>query len=88
MGLCLAPQAADGLPAGRGEAAFQVAEVTLGRNGDGLWEVVDGVADGDTVVVSAQFLIDSESNLTQAIRTLDGPAAYDPPAATPDAHGR
>ena len=55
----------------RGAGTFQVAEVTLGRNGEGLWEVVDGVADGDTVVVSAQFLIDSESNLTQAIRTLD-----------------
>ena len=55
----------------RGAGTFQVAEVTLGRYGDGLWEVVDGVEDGDTVVVSAQFLIDSESNLTQAIRTLD-----------------
>ena len=55
----------------RGAGTFQVAAVTLGRNGEGLWEVVDGVADGDTVVVSAQFLIDSESNLTQAIRTLD-----------------
>ena len=55
----------------RGAGTFQVAKVTLGRYGDGLWEVVDGVEDGDTVVVSAQFLIDSESNLTQAIRTLD-----------------
>ena len=71
----------------REAGTFQVAEVTLGRNGDGLWEVVDGVADGDTVVVSAQFLIDSESNLTQAIRTLDAPAASDAPAAAPDAHG-
>ena len=71
----------------REAGTFQVAEVTLGRNGDGLWEVVDGVADGDTVVVSAQFLIDSESNLTQAIRTLDAPGAADAPAAVPDAHG-
>ena len=58
----------------RGAGTFQVAEVTLGRYGDGLWEVVDGVEGGDAVVVSAQFLIDSESNLTQAIRMLDAPA--------------
>ncbi len=55
----------------RSPGTFQVAAVTLGRQGDGVWEVLDGVAEGDTVVVSAQFLIDSESNLTQAIRGLD-----------------
>ncbi len=55
----------------RAPGTFQVAAVTLGRQGDGAWEVLDGVADGDTIVVSAQFLIDSESNLTQAIRSLD-----------------
>ena len=55
----------------RSPGTFQVAAVTLGRQGDGLWEVLDGVAEGDTVVVSAQFLIDSESNLTQAIRSIE-----------------
>ncbi len=50
---------------------FRVAEVTLGASGDGVFEVRDGVAEGDRIVVSAQFLIDSESNLTQAIRALD-----------------
>ena len=55
----------------RSPGTFQVAAVTLGRQGDSVWEVLDGVEDGDTIVVSAQFLIDSESNLTQAIRTID-----------------
>ena len=55
----------------RSPGTFQAAAVTLGRYGDGVWEVLDGVEDGDTIVVSAQFLIDSESNLTAAIRTLD-----------------
>ena len=55
----------------RSAGTFEVARVTLGRYGGGVWEVLDGVAGGDTVVVSAQFLIDSESNLTQAIRALD-----------------
>ena len=49
---------------------FRVAEITLGAGADGFWEVREGIAEGDQVVVSAQFLIDSESNLTQAIRAL------------------
>ena len=55
----------------RSPGTFQVVPVTLGRYGAGVWEVLEGVGDGDTIVVSAQFLIDSESNLTAAIRTLD-----------------
>ncbi len=62
----------------RSPGTFEVVPVTLGVSGDGAWEVLDGVAEGDTVVVSAQFLIDSESNLTQAIRTLD--PGMEPPA--------
>ena len=54
----------------RGNGTFQVAEVTLGVNGKGLWEVTRGLDDGDVVVVSAQFLIDSESNLQEAIRKM------------------
>ena len=58
---------------------FRVAEVTVGAAGDGVLEIRDGVSEGDRAVVSAQFLIDSESNLTQAIRALgDGPAADEP----------
>ena len=70
----------------RAPGTFQVAAVTLGRQGDGAWEVLDGVEEGDIIVVSAQFLIDSESNLTQAIRSLDsGPGTpTDPlPGAVP-----
>ncbi|HSR49404.1 MAG TPA: efflux RND transporter periplasmic adaptor subunit [Acidobacteriota bacterium] len=54
----------------RGGGTFQVSEVQLGRNGNGLWEVVDGVEEGDRVVISSQFLIDSESNLREAIQKL------------------
>ncbi len=79
----------------RSPGTFQVAAVTLGRYGDGVWEVLEGIAEGDTIVVSAQFLIDSESNLTQAIRTLDSgmttpglPAEHGPDAmpAMPAGH--
>ena len=66
----------------RGNGTFQVREVKLGVNGSGLWEVKDGVEEGDRVVVSAQFLIDSESSLKEAIRKLttgdNGDASPDP----------
>jgi Cu(I)/Ag(I) efflux system membrane fusion protein/cobalt-zinc-cadmium efflux system membrane fusion protein len=68
----------------RGNGTFQVREVKLGVNGSGLWEVKDGVEDGDRVVVSAQFLIDSESSLKEAIRKLTTAGSGDSPPETPD----
>jgi Cu(I)/Ag(I) efflux system membrane fusion protein/cobalt-zinc-cadmium efflux system membrane fusion protein len=54
----------------RGDGTFQVSPVTLGVNGNGVWEIKDGIASGDRVVVSSQFLIDSESNLREAVRKM------------------
>ena len=54
----------------QGGGKFQVREVELGINGDGVWEVLQGVQEGDLIVVSSQFLIDSESNLREAIRKI------------------
>jgi Cu(I)/Ag(I) efflux system membrane fusion protein/cobalt-zinc-cadmium efflux system membrane fusion protein len=54
----------------RGDGTFEVSDVTLGVNGKGVWEVKEGVAAGDRVVVSSQFLIDSESNLREAVRKM------------------
>lgn len=53
-----------------GNGTFQVREVVLGVHGSGLWEVKEGLRDGERIVVSAQFLIDSESNLKEAIRKM------------------
>ena len=39
----------------------------LGHRGAGYVEVRQGVADGEPVVVSANFLIDAESNLKAAL---------------------
>jgi Cu(I)/Ag(I) efflux system membrane fusion protein len=50
-----------------GEGRFAPREVKLGRQGDSHVEVLSGVAEGERVVVSANFLIDSESNLKAAI---------------------
>ena len=51
----------------RGEGMFEPREVRLGTRGDGYVEVIEGVREGEQVVVSANFLIDAESNLKAAI---------------------
>ena len=46
---------------------FEPREVKLGQRGDGYAEVLHGVAEGEMVVVRANFLIDAESNLRAAL---------------------
>ncbi len=67
-------------PGGR----FEPRRVTLGASGDdGQVEILAGLAAGDTVVTTGQFLLDAESNFRAGLqRFLDGPA----PAAAPGAH--
>ena len=49
------------------EGRFEPRAVRLGARNDSHVEVVEGVKPGDQVVVSANFLIDAESNLKAAI---------------------
>jgi Cu(I)/Ag(I) efflux system membrane fusion protein len=51
----------------RGEGAFEPRPVKLGMHTDGYIEVLDGIKAGENVVVSANFLIDAESNLKAAL---------------------
>ncbi len=51
----------------RAEGLFEPREVKLGQRGDGYVEVMKGIKEGEAVVVSANFLIDAESNLKAAI---------------------
>ena len=54
-----------------GEGRFEPREVTLGiDSGDGWIEVLEGIAEGDRVVTSGQFLIDSESKLQEAVQKM------------------
>jgi len=54
-----------------GEGRFAPREVRIGVEGDdGFVQVLDGLSAGDVVVTSAQFLIDSESNLRAAISKM------------------
>jgi Cu(I)/Ag(I) efflux system membrane fusion protein len=45
---------------------FEPRKVTLGIESDGQIEVISGVNEGEEVVTSAQFLVDSESKLREA----------------------
>jgi RND family efflux transporter MFP subunit len=51
----------------RSEGRYEPREVRLGVRNDKDVEVLSGVQDGEAVVVSANFLIDAESNLKAAI---------------------
>ncbi|NOT17422.1 MAG: efflux RND transporter periplasmic adaptor subunit [Sulfuriferula sp.] len=53
-----------------GGGKFHPAEVKLGREANGQYEILHGLAEGDTIVISGQFMIDSESNLKTAIDRL------------------
>jgi len=53
-----------------GNGRFAPRDVTLGPEGDGFVQVLEGLSDGDEVVTSSQFLIDSESNLREAIQKM------------------
>jgi membrane fusion protein, copper/silver efflux system len=52
----------------KGEGRFEPRDVKLGHRGDGYVEVREGISDGEPVVVSANFLIDAESNLKAALK--------------------
>src|SRR3984893_11492174 len=52
----------------KGDGRFEPREVKLGHRGGGYVEIRDGVTEGEQVVVSANFLIDAESNLKAALR--------------------
>lgn len=78
----------------RGEGLFEPREVKLGMrgNGNGYVEVIEGISTGEQVVVSANFLIDAESNLRAAIGgfghsahgSKDKPVAAQPASAAVD----
>ena len=60
---------------------FQPAEITLGQETDGKVAVLDGLSEGQNVVASGQFLIDSEASLKGVLARL--PSATAVSAAKP-----
>jgi Cu(I)/Ag(I) efflux system membrane fusion protein len=66
----------------KGQGRFEPREVKLGARSDTYVEVIEGVKDGEPVVVAANFLIDAESNLKAALGGLTPSAPPAPPAAS------
>jgi Cu(I)/Ag(I) efflux system membrane fusion protein len=58
------------------EGRFEPREVTLGARAENYVQVLEGVREGEEVVVAANFLIDAESNLKAAIQGLGGHAGH------------
>ena len=52
--------------------SFEPRTVTVGRRGDGYYEILSGLSEGETVAASGGFLIDSESQLRAAQSARDG----------------
>ncbi|MGA2506591.1 MAG: efflux RND transporter periplasmic adaptor subunit [Chitinispirillaceae bacterium] len=55
-----------------GNGYFKPQEVKLGMSAEGYVQILAGLHEGQTVVTSSQFLIDSESNLKAAIGQMSG----------------
>src|SRR5207244_4738718 len=60
----------------QGDGRFAPVDVATGIESNGQTEISNGVRPGDSVVVSGQFLIDSEANLKSAISRM-GESAND-----------
>jgi Cu(I)/Ag(I) efflux system membrane fusion protein/cobalt-zinc-cadmium efflux system membrane fusion protein len=55
----------------KGEGRFEPREITVGPEGDqGEYQVLSGLSEGEIVVTSAQFMLDSESRLREAVQKM------------------
>lgn len=60
----------------KGGGLFEPRDVTVGVKAGGFYEVRQGVAEGETVVTSGNFLIDSESRLKAALEGMGGTSGH------------
>lgn len=56
----------------RGQGVFEPRDVTVGTKADGYYAVQSGLTEGESVVTSGNFLIDSESRLKAALEGMSG----------------
>jgi membrane fusion protein, copper/silver efflux system len=57
----------------RSDAAFDVVDVATGVETDGNTAILSGLQEGQSIVLSGQFLIDSEASLTATVNRLAKP---------------
>lgn len=71
-----------------GEGKFDPRKVKTGvTNDQGMVQILSGLNEGDLVVTSAQFMLDSESKLREAIQKMMEPKT-DQPGSSPAAGGK
>lgn len=56
-----------------GEGRYKSVGIEIGRIYDDEYEVLEGLAEGDRIVTSAQFLLDSESNINSDLKRMESP---------------
>jgi|CXWL01.1.fsa_nt_gi Cu(I)/Ag(I) efflux system membrane fusion protein len=69
-----------------GDGRFWAQEVRVGAEANGQTAVLEGLSEGDRVVLSGQFLIDSEASLIGTLARLDSNPAEDVGNATEERH--
>lgn len=57
-----------------GDGKYRSVNVTTGLQGQGFTQILSGLESGQSVVTSAQFLIDSESNIAAELNRIDANA--------------
>jgi len=57
-----------------GDGYFESRDVKLGVTAEGYVEILNGLDEGEMIVTSSQFLIDSESNLRTAMGAMSSPS--------------
>lgn len=60
-----------------GDGRLIPTRIRVGTRGNDWYEVIDGLKEGDRIVVSANFLVDSESSLKAALDAMSGGASAD-----------
>ncbi|MEO0975604.1 MAG: efflux RND transporter periplasmic adaptor subunit [Pseudomonadota bacterium] len=66
-----------------GEGRFAGRAVRTGVSANGRTEIIDGLIEGEQVVASGQFLLDSEVNLREGLSRFEGPSAMTAGPDTP-----
>jgi Cu(I)/Ag(I) efflux system membrane fusion protein len=61
----------------KADGTFSVAEVSTGAEQDGRTIILKGLSEGQSIVASGQFLIDSEASLKSALTRLESPSSQE-----------
>lgn len=67
-----------------GDGKFQSRDVKTGAVSGGKTEIIEGLKEGEDVVTSAQFLIDSESSLRESLQKISAPPTPKPSMEMPN----